>query len=80
MTNRLLLFLRQCKDRVLTRDSLLLHAGLNFFAEEVEVDLALMQLLHDHMIIPVPERPLSSTSVLACERISKGKWRAFGEG
>ncbi len=41
MTNRLPMFLRQCKDHVLTRDALLLHAGLSFFAEEVEVDLAL---------------------------------------
>ncbi len=77
MTNRLLTFLRQCKDRVLTRD-VLLHAGLSFFAEEVEVDLALMQLVRDHVIIPVPERPFTfDLGAGVRPRIAKGKWWAF---
>lgn len=42
--NRLLLFLHRCEDYVLTRETLLLHAGLSFFADHLEADLTSKQI------------------------------------
>jgi len=47
MRDRLLAALQQCKDPVLSLDALLLRAGLSFFADDLNVDLALMQFVRE---------------------------------
>src|SRR5947208_3716591 len=59
MRTRLLTFLQQCRELTLTRDILLLQAGLSFFADDVEVDLALMQLVREGLLLPVAEAPFT---------------------
>ena len=56
---RLLTAIRQCKERIVTRDALLLRSGLSFFTEELEVDLVLMQLIREHAIDPVADAPFT---------------------
>lgn len=51
------MFIRQCKDPVLSRDDLLLHAGLSFFADDFEADFALMELVRDGLIRAIADRP-----------------------
>jgi hypothetical protein len=43
--DRLLAVLRQCEESVVSRENLLLRAGLSFFADELDCDLALMQFV-----------------------------------
>jgi len=57
--NRLLFFLRHCKEPILSRHALLLGAGLSFFADEFEVDLALMQLIREGVIRPEVDAPFT---------------------
>ena len=57
--NRLLFFLRHCKEPILSRHALLLGAGLSFFADEFAVDLALMQLIREGVIRPVIDCPFT---------------------
>jgi hypothetical protein len=56
---RLLTTIRQCEERIVTRDALLLRSGLSFFAEELEVDLVLMQLIRERVICPVVGVPFT---------------------
>jgi hypothetical protein len=58
MRDRLLAALQQCKHPVLSRDALLLRAGLSFFADDLNVDLALMQLVREGWLVPIADRPL----------------------
>ena len=59
MRNRLLAALQQCKDPVLSLDVLLLRAGLSFFADDLKVDLALMQLVRERWLVPITDRPFT---------------------
>ena len=59
MRERLLAPLQQCKDPVLSRDALLLRAGLSFFADDLNVDLALMQFVRDGWLVPIADRPFT---------------------
>jgi hypothetical protein len=42
---RLLATFRRCDEAILSRETLLLQAGLSFFADDLNVDLALMQFV-----------------------------------
>jgi hypothetical protein len=55
--DRPLASLRQCNDPVLSRDALLLRTGLSFFADDLNVDLALMQLVREGWLVPIADRP-----------------------
>lgn len=70
--HRLLAALQQCKDPVLSRDALLLRAGLSFFADDLNVDLALMQFVREARLVPIADRPftfaLNFTPSKAAER------------
>lgn len=57
LCTRLRIFLSQCKDPVLLRDDLLLRAGLSFFADDFESDLALMELVRDGSLRPIADCP-----------------------
>ena len=57
--DRLMIFLQQCQEPILSRHTLLLQAGLSFFADEFEVDLALMQLIRNGVIRPVTDGPFT---------------------
>jgi hypothetical protein len=57
--DRLMTSLRQCGEPVITRDALLLRSGLSFFAEDFDVDLAVMQLIRDGVILPVVDAPFT---------------------
>src|SRR5947209_7853362 len=59
MRDRLLAALQQCKDPVLSLDALLLRAGLSFFADDLNVDLALMQFVREGWLVPIPDRPFT---------------------
>lgn len=41
------------------RDALILEAGLSFFEESLDVELALMQLMREGILEPVPDRPFT---------------------
>ena len=56
---RLLTSIRQCEERIITRDALLLRSGLSFFADEFEVDLVLMELIRNGVICPVADSPFT---------------------
>ena len=72
MRHRLLAALQQCKDPVVSRDALLLRAGLSFFADDLNVDLALMQFVREGWLAPIVDRPftfaLNLTHSKAAER------------
>lgn len=72
MRDRLLAALQQCQDPVLSLDALLLRAGLSFFADDLNVDLALMQFVREGWLTPIADRPftfaLSLTHSKAAER------------
>jgi hypothetical protein len=57
--HRLLAALQQCKDPVVSRDALLLRAGLSFFADDLNVDLALMQFVREGWLAPIVDRPFT---------------------
>ena len=56
---RLLIAIGKCEERVVTREALLLRAGLSFFAEEFAVDLVLMELVRDRVIYPIVDSPFT---------------------
>jgi hypothetical protein len=64
--------LQQCNDPVLSRDALLQRAGLSFFADDLNVDLALMQFVREGWLAPIADRPftfaLNLTPSKAAER------------
>ena len=62
MRHRLLAALQQCKDPVVSRDALLLRAGLSFFADDLNVDLALMQFVREGWLVPISDRPFTFPS------------------
>ena len=72
LRHRLLTALQQCKDPVLSLDALLLRAGLSFFADDLNVDLALMQFVREGWLAPIVDRPftfaLNLTHSKAAER------------
>lgn len=57
--DRLFAALQQCKDPVLSLDDLLLRAGLSFFADDLNVDLALMEFVREGWLAPIADRPLT---------------------
>ncbi len=81
---RLLTAIRQCEERIVTRDALLLRSGLSFFAEELEVDLVLMQLIRERAIDPVADAPFtfalhsSPKGADSCERSPSKQAAASG--
>ena len=70
--DRLLASLQQCQDPVLSLDALLLRAGLSFFADDLNVDLALMQFVRGGWLVPIADWPftfaLNLTHSKAAER------------
>src|ERR1700747_923338 len=56
---RLLAVLRQCEEPILSREALLLQAGLSFFADDLNVDLALMQFVREGWLVSIPDRPFT---------------------
>ena len=74
--DRLMTSLRQCGEPVITHDAILARSGLSFFAEDFEVDLALMQLIRDGVIFPVTDAPscrLPSPLLSHCMTAAKSK-------
>jgi hypothetical protein len=59
MRHRLLAALQQCKDPVLSRDALLSRTGLSFFADDLNVDFALMQFVREGWLVPIADRPFT---------------------
>jgi hypothetical protein len=59
MHDRLLAALQQCKEPLLSLDALLLRAGLSFFADDLNVDLALMQFVREGWLVPIADRPFT---------------------
>lgn len=57
--DRLLSVVRQCEQPVLSRETLVLRAGLSFFADDLDVDLALMQFVREAWLVPVADRPFT---------------------
>ena len=70
--DRLLAVVRQCEQPVLSRETLVLRAGLSFFADDLNVDLALMQFVREAWLVPIADRPftfaLNLTHSKAAER------------
>lgn len=57
--DRLLAAVRRCEGQMLSREALLLQAGLSFFADDLDVDLALMQLVRERRLVPIADRPFT---------------------
>jgi hypothetical protein len=66
--NRLLQVVQRSQAGSITRNCLLLEAGLSFFEESLDVDLALMRMLRDGYLEAVRDRPFTF-----CVRPIKGK-------
>src|SRR3954471_13082737 len=70
--DRLLAVVRQCEQPVLSRETLVLRAGLSFFADDLNVDLSLMQFVREACLVPIADHPfavaLSLTHARAAER------------
>jgi hypothetical protein len=56
---RLLAVVRRCEGQILSREVLLLQAGLSFFADDLDVDLALMQFVREGWLVPIADRPFT---------------------
>ena len=56
---RLLATFRRCEEPILSRETLLLRAGLSFFAEDIDVNLALMRFVREGWLVPLPDRPFT---------------------
>jgi hypothetical protein len=50
-------FIEHSANAVVDRETLLLNSGLAFFRDDLEADLALMELTRDGMLIPISETP-----------------------
>ena len=59
MRHRLLAALQQSSDPVLSRDALLLRAGLSFFADDLNVDFALMRFVREGWLVPIADQPFT---------------------
>ena len=57
--DRLLAVVRRCEEPILSRGTLLLQAGLSFFADDLDVDLALMQFIREGWLVPITDRPFT---------------------
>lgn len=57
--DRLLAVVRQCKQPVLSRETLVLRAGLSFFADDLNIDLALMRFVREAWLVPIADRPFT---------------------
>jgi len=57
--HRLLAALQQSSDPVLSRDALLLRAGLSFFADDLNVDFALMRFVREGWLVPIADQPFT---------------------
>jgi hypothetical protein len=44
---------------VISREALVLRAGLIFFADDLNVDLALMQFVREAWLVPIADRPFT---------------------
>ncbi len=81
---QLLTAIRQCEEWIVTRDALVLRSGLSFFAEELEVDVVLMELVREGAIYPVADSPFTFAlhsnpkGAGSCERSSSKQAAASG--
>ena len=57
--DRLLAVVRRCEEPILSREALLLQAGLSFFADDLNVDLALMQFVREAWLVPIANCPFT---------------------
>lgn len=84
LRTRLLTAIRQGQEQIVTRETLLLRSGLSFFAEELEVDLVLMELVREGVIYPVADSPFtfaithSPKGAHSCERSPSKQAAASG--
>lgn len=53
------MWFRRCEEPILSREALLLRAGLSFFADDVDIDLALMQFVREGWLVPIADRPFT---------------------
>ena len=72
MRHRLLAALQQCKHPVVSRDALLKRAGLSFFADDLNVDLALMQFVREGWLAPIVDRPFTFALNLTPSKAAEG--------
>lgn len=61
MRERLRNALAQYSESRISRNALLLYAGLSFFADHLEADLALMQLVREGLLRPVADDSFTFT-------------------
>jgi hypothetical protein len=57
--DRLLTSLPHDPELVITREAILLRAGLSFFTDDLGVDLALMQLVREGLLLPIADIPFT---------------------
>lgn len=57
--DRLLAVVRRCEQPVLSRETLVLRAGLSFFADDLNIDLALMRFVREAWLVPIADRPFT---------------------
>ena len=69
--DRLVVVVLRCEEAILSREALLLQAGLSFFANDLNVDLALMQFVREGWLEPIPDRPF--TFALNLSRAKRAK-------
>ena len=68
---RLLATFRRCDEAILSRETLLLQAGLSFFADDLNVDLALMQFVREGWLVPIPDRPFTFALSLSRSKLAE---------
>ena len=57
----MLAVVRRCEEPILSREALVLQAGLSFFANDLDVDLALMQFVREGWLVPIADCPFTFT-------------------
>ena len=57
--DQLLAIVRQCEQSVLSRETLVLRAGLSLFADDFNIDLALMQFVREDWLVPIADGPFT---------------------
>lgn len=70
--DRLLAVVRQCEQSVLSRETLVLRAGLSFFADDFNIDLALMQFVREDWLVPIADRPFTFALSLHPSKATEG--------
>jgi hypothetical protein len=83
--DRLLAVVRRYEGQILSREALLLQAGLSFFADDLDVDLALMQLVREGCLVPIADRPFTfalnlSHSKARCDHLSQKPPSSLADG